>query len=692
MKLSFLLPLAALTLAGALAASAAAPPDTTRGDRMLTEYFRTQTAALNNPARQAQIVGTWQENRDRYRHELFEMLGLSPLPPRTDLKPVVTGKVDHPEFTVENLHFQSRPGLYVTGNLYIPKGLTKPAPAILYVCGHGQVRKNGVAYGSKVFYQHHGGWLARNGYVCLVIDTFELGEIEGNHHGTYRDGLWWWNARGYTPAGVEAWNSIRALDYLETRPEVDRERFGITGRSGGGAYSWYVAALDDRIKAAVPVAGITDLHNHVVDGTVEGHCDCMYVVNTHRWDYWQVAALIAPRPLLISNTDKDSLFPLEGVVRLHDATRQVYRAYNAADKVGLLITEGGHDDTQDIQVPALRWFNRFLKGEPGVVTNVAASLLQPEQLKVFTQLPADQINTRVDHSFVPTATAELPASPDAWKEQRAGWLRTLRRQSFGGWPAEGGALDLKPVFTARREGIRLSAYDFTSQLGVTLRLYLALRDGLERPDLTVLNVLDEQGWREWLATIRPGFEKELAGEALPEPDAKGFAELKQMFRQFKWGMAYVAPRGIGPTAWAGDAKKQTQIRRRFMLLGQTLDGMRVWDTRRAMQALRTIRPLSDVPLWLQSERTMAGVTLYAALFEPDVKRLDLWRLPKSHQEGPDFLNVLRVLDVPQAVAMAAETSQVVIYQDDKSGWEYPAAVVGKLGWDEKQFQVRGLPD
>ena len=103
--------------------------------------------------------------------------------------------------------------------------------------------------------------------------------------------MWWWNSRGYTPAGVEAWNCMRALDYLETRPEVDKTRFGVTGRSGGGAYSWWITALDDRIKVAVPVAGITDLQNHVVDGAVEGHCDCMFIVNTYRWDYPQVAAL-----------------------------------------------------------------------------------------------------------------------------------------------------------------------------------------------------------------------------------------------------------------------------------------------------------------------------------------------------------------------------------------------------------------
>ena len=79
-----------------------------------------------------------------------------------------------------------------------------------------------------------------------------------------------------------------------------------------------------RIKVAVPVAGITDLHNHVVDGCVEGHCDCMFFVNTYRWDYPAVAALAVPRPLLIANCDKDTIFPLDGVSRLYWKVRGVY--------------------------------------------------------------------------------------------------------------------------------------------------------------------------------------------------------------------------------------------------------------------------------------------------------------------------------------------------------------------------------
>jgi dienelactone hydrolase len=132
--------------------------------------------------------------------------------------------------------------LYVTANLYLPKKATFPAPAVLYVCGHANTVVDKVSYGSKVNYQHHPAWFAEHGYVCLILDTLELGEIQGIHHGTYNQKMWWWQTLGYTPAGIECWNAMRALDYLETRKEVDAKRIGVTGRSGGGATSWWLAA------------------------------------------------------------------------------------------------------------------------------------------------------------------------------------------------------------------------------------------------------------------------------------------------------------------------------------------------------------------------------------------------------------------------------------------------------------------
>lgn len=164
-----------------------------------------------------------------------------------------------------------------------------------------------------------------------------------------------------------------------------------------------------------------------------------------------------------------------------------------------------------------------------------------------------------------------------------------------------------------------------------------------------------------------------------------------MLKSTKWAMAYVAPRGIGPTAFDASAKKQVQNRRRFMLLGQTLDGMQVWDIRRAMQALREVEGMKGVPLWLQSERVMAGNVLYASLFEPEIARLDLWHLPMTHRDGPIYMNISKLFDIDKALAMAATRTPVRLYQADEKGWETVQSLGEMLKWDAKQFQIRTLP-
>ena len=637
-------------LAGVVPGLVLAEDTASRNDQRLADYFRSQTGAI---ARQCladvRSLEDWDERRGEYRRQLQEMLGLWPMPERTDLKPVITGKLEHPEFTVEKLHFQALPRLYVTADLYLPKKLEGPAPAILYVCGHSRVMTNGISCGSKAGYQRHGAWFARNGYVCLMIDMLEYAEIQGRHHGTYRDGRWWWNSRGYTPAGVEAWFGIRALDYLCARPEVDKERIGMTGRSGGGSYTWTVAALDERVKVAAPVAGMTDLQNQVVDGSIEGHCDCMFFLNTYRWDFPQVAALLAPRPLLIGNSDKDGLFPLDGVVRLYTQTRRIYQLYGKTNQLGLLITEGPHADTQELQLPVFRWFNRFLKGQSPLIEMAAKEFFLPDQLRVFDKLPEDEVNTRIDESFVPMAAPPgLPATPEEGKQRQAEYSSALRDKVFAGWPAESGAVALKLSGQSSESGLRCQAYAFDSQPDVNLRL-LVLQDAkVKRPDKVLLTVLDTQSWTNaparWLW--------------LGSGTAEDWACLQQEMRTGKMALAFIAPRGVEPSKWLSDPKKSNHVRRRFMLLGQTLDSMRVWDIRRAVQAVKGLPEFRKTPLYVRARGQMGVNAAYAALFEPELQKLKLEGLPASQAEGPDYLNVLKVWDLPQLWAALGVRCQV----------------------------------
>jgi dienelactone hydrolase len=671
-----------------LSLPAAAPPQPLPGDAWLADYFREETAKLSSRClADIKSLADWQERRAIYRRQAAEMLGLFPPPQRTDLKPVITGKFAQDNIVVEKLHFQSLPGLYVTANLYMPKEVSKPLPGVLYVCGHGPVLINGISYGNKVSYQHHGIWFARHGYACLLIDTVQLGEIQGLHHGTYRAGLWWWNARGYSPAGVEAWNSIRALDYLGTRPEVDPNRLGVTGRSGGGAYSWTLASTDERVKVIAPVAGITDLQNHVVDGTVEGHCDCMFFVNTHRWDYPLQAALAAPRPLLLVNTDSDTIFPLDGVIRTHAKVKMIYQLHKAAPNLGLVIGPGPHKDTQDLQIPVFRWFNKHLKGEDPVIETAASKLFTPAQLKVFDQLPADAINTNVHDVFVPPAAAPAPpVNREAWEPQKGVWLQALQAQCFAGWPEESGRLNVQLAFSEKKDGVIYEGYDFQSQPHVKLRFYLMRSSASGRSGAMILRVAGE-------SRNQPGPSPDQGNTNLLETIAAfGLAATPAKDDPlFQNGVARLClqPRGLGRDAWSGDAKKQTQIRRRFMLLGQTLDGMRVWDIRRGIQAVRTLKGMAKATLHVEAETTMGVNVVYASLAETDIQSLTLTRLPASHMTGPDYLNVLKILDIPQAVALAAERGRVVLRQPEggASPWDYVTTAAKNLHWPPGQFTV-----
>jgi acetyl esterase/lipase len=691
-----------------LAAEPAA--DTARGDRMRDAYFRRETRRIADAAlADVKTRADWERKRPEMHRQFLDMLGLWPLPPRTDLQATVTGKVESEHYTIEKLHFQSSPALYVTANLYVPKGLRGPAPAVLYVCGHGNVVVDKVSYGSKVYYQHHPAWFAEHGYVCLILDTLELAEIRGEHHGTSRLNLWWWQTLGYTPAGVECWNAMRAIDYLQSRKEVDPKRIGVTGRSGGGATSWWVAAADERVRCMVPVAGIADLWAHVVegdtprfrDGVISGHCDCMYFVNTYRWDFTQVLALCAPRPLLLGNSDSDDIFPVAGYRRMADKVRRLYDLYGAGDRFQLMETQGPHKDTPELRLGAYRWMNRWLKGEAGDVTEVEPRRLPPPQLKVFDTLPYDALNPLVPEGWRRPARTDPLGPPEVarewWKGKAPQWMGALREQVFRGWPQQPPPLNLRPAADVKHDGLRLRAWDFVSEEEVELRLWLLTAEKTDRPTLVVLNALDEPGWQEWVTDLGPAFQGAHQLAAAPKLDEAKFAQNRRVLEKQKWAFAAVAPRGVGPTRWSEasrfDGKPAGhQIRRRFALLGQTLDGQRVWDVRRALAGLRSVADLKDVPLWLQGKGEVAGIVLYASLFEPDVARLDLWHPPASHLQGPTFLNVRRVLDMPQALALAFSRNVRLYVKDDAEAkaWEWPLELQKALG--EGYLQIRKVGD
>src|SRR5262249_26771267 len=147
----------------------------------------------------------------------------------------------------------------------------------------------------------------------------------------------------------------------------------------------------------------------------------MYMVNTYRWDFATVAALCAPRPLLLGNSDADDIFPVAGYRRIADKVRKVYGLYGAEERFDLLETKGPHKDTPELHQGINRWMNRWLKDDAkSEIVDDLTKVFKPEQLRVFTKLPEDRINESIHDFFVKQASIEVPANPMVAKEWWAG--------------------------------------------------------------------------------------------------------------------------------------------------------------------------------------------------------------------------------------------------------------------------------
>lgn len=563
-------------------------------------------------------LAQWKQRLPRLRQEYLDMLGLWPLPEKTPLKAAVTGSFVRDGVVVEMVHLQSMPGLYVTGNLYRPRDAKGPLPTVLYVCGHSGRGRDG----NKVAFQDHAMWFARHGYVCLVIDTLQLGEVKGVHHGTYSQNRWHWHSLAYTPAGVECWNGVRAIDYLLTRKEVDPDKIGVTGISGGGAVTIWIAAADPRVKVAVPVSGMSDLESYVADKVVNGHCDCMFLVNLYGWEWTTVAALIAPRPLLFANSDADRIFPMDGNRRIVDRLRLVYDRY---DKLGLVaehVSEGGHDYRPDLRLAIFTFFDRHLMGVRRKVADADDAPLPGPRLRVFPEdkdLPKDSINGRIDDSFVRTAKI-VPPEQGAFAAWKAKLVGELRRKPFRAFPERLPRAVAKGAAT-KHGGLTGHAlygeWDVPSFLSSPAREAARSGKGL----LVVMNDGDAAELPAWLRERAKDREVRLL-----------------------W------PRGTGPFAWP-KASPPNYVARSLALLGETVDQGRVRD---AVAAVRWLREEESPREWELAGRGEAGViAAYAALFDPEVAGVVAVEPTPTHLRGPHFLGVLRVLDVPEAMGLLA---------------------------------------
>lgn len=607
------------------------------GDAMIHAYLsrlaRQLDAGFDAPLPGA---GDWAATRDRWKQEYLYMLGLCPMPQRTPLNPVVTGTLQRDGYAVDKLYFESQPRLYVTANLYRPTNVPAGTklPAVLYVCGHGHRGPEGV----KVGYQANPIWFAKHGYLCLIVDTVERGEIKGVHRGLYSEGRRWWLSRGYTPAGVECWNGIRGLDYLASRPDVDADRLAVTGISGGGASTFWIAAADERVKAAVPISGLSDLGHYVVNNGVDKHCDCMFMPNTFAWPWARIAALVAPRALMFIDSDQDALFPADGHERVIRRLERLYKSLGATDKLDSLLSVGDHAYRKDIRQAAYRFINLHLKNDPAVVTDSEEDLvtdksdlqtcpIPPKDLCVFPDgrgLPTDSINATIDERFVPMAKVDPPAAGefDIWKRML---LSELRRVPFRALPER--AEPAVKIADVSPGVLRIGSED-----GIEYRLVsrsvFAHRKRV--PFVLLVDLEDQPDSHAWLAPLVDGA---------------------------SWIYA-CQPRGVGDLRWSTKSPPN-RVERELALVGRTVDEGRLLDV---IGAARYMRQRTGMSILVAGEGAAGVLAVYAAILDPDIAGAIVKDPPASHMDpaAPQFLSVLRVCDVPEAMGLIAPKPLTVV--------------------------------
>jgi dienelactone hydrolase len=645
-------------LAGGATPSLGFAADPPSGDDMIRRYLANETKRLSAKFLDgATTKEEWEKVRSRLRSELIYMFGLDPdqmRMTRTPLNATVTGTIERGGLTIEKLHYQSRPGLYVTANLFRPKtaGLnpaarTEKLPAILYVCGHSNKGRDG----NKTAYQDHGMWFASNGYVCLVVDTLQLGEIAGKHHGTYNLGRFWWHSRGYTPAGVELWNGIRGIDYLRSLNYVDGEKIGVTGISGGGATTNWIIAVDERVKVGVPVSGVSDLECYVTDQVINGHCDCMFFHNLYQWEWTTALALFAPKPLLFANSDNDGIFPMSGNKRIIERLRKCYKMLGAEDKVDEHVSKGGHAYREDLRVAIFQFFHKHLKGDKTAVKDTQFEKIDGIDLRVFQDdkdLPKDAINATADETFVPVAKVELPTK-DNFKDWKSGLIKQLREKVFRALPEK----VPEAKYLKRLEGSR--QLDETEPSLVCESQFFLKHDDDEESLLAVILNSDETAgkvedrWRKLL-------------------DYSGY-------------ISAVYPRGGGKLKWIVKNPPNT-VERSLVLLGQTVDSGRVRDVIAMYEKFANRKKKAR----LAGQGPAGVIAAYAAVLAShkfaEVVILDP---PTSHRDGPHFLGVQRVLDIPEALGLLAPEVKLTLVGKsamDKA-FDRTAAIYKAAGAEDK---------
>jgi dienelactone hydrolase len=493
--------------------------------------MRAQALALHAGDQPPATRKEWEERRSRLRDAMFAAMGPFPDKP-CPLEPKEMGVLKRQGYRIEKIILQTRPDVRATTSVYIPETVQGKVPAVLAVHGHWPGARRDPVVQARCL------GLVKLGFVVLAIDAFGSGErytkpANGTYHGAlYGSTLW---PAGQTLLGMQVYDNRRAVDYLRSRPEVDGERLGITGASGGGNQTMYAGALDERFKAVVPVCSV---------GTYQAYlhaacCVCEVLPGGLRLaEEGDVLGLVAPRALMVVNATQDGFQFSVGEARKSLArAKPIFQLSNAEDKLKHAVFESPHAYNQEMREAMYGWMTLHLKGEgdgkpipePKHEVETAADLScyrEGERPKTFLFPPS--FAAREARSLLAKVTVQKPDHPEDW-ESTAVYMRNQLRKLLGEFPKPG-RLEARLGKTETVEGIEVTPLVLEPEPRLLLHAILQGKPGgkgkaptcvllhldgkaeaLKQP---VVKALLEKGWTLLAPDLRATGESQPAGNAV----------------------------------------------------------------------------------------------------------------------------------------------------------------------------------